>query len=312
LRFGITFLLILLTLFGDYQPSGASNLQDSSKSRKIRLVYGIAVRNKGSRALSGIAVYIPEIKDHPPCQTASIRSISPSAHSSEVSPSGGSMLKFAVDRIEAGEKKTFLVSADVTIAEVTYNVTEEETGEPDSSLKPYLALDDSFGTKSPSLRKKCLEFQGEKNPLKRALKLYEYIISGAFTFSNSPVGVGADRAFEKKHLNCSDAASMYLAMCRLSGIPARYVGGIFYTSKRKWYPLLHAWAEIYVAPFGWLPVDPTLGRLSEKNRGLCFAHMRNRYIQLWNNELSAFYVEASSEKDSENLEVHNSIFVESY
>jgi hypothetical protein len=309
-RTGFALILTILFLFAACASSFAAYRPVAGKLRKVRLIYGLAVKNRGSRVIEGVTIHVPEIGNYPPHQSATIRSISPASFTRETSPSGVPMLKVHVDRIVPKERKMVLVSADVVITDISYAVSEEEAQDPDASMRRFLDLDECFRTESPALKAQCREFTGEKNPLKRALRIYDYIISGTYSFSNSPVGLGIDHCFEKKHLNCSDAAALYLVMCRLCGIPARYVSGIFYSSARKWYPLLHAWTEIYIPPFGWLPVDPTLGRLSEENRRLCFAHIRNRYIELWNNQFSAFYIEAPSEKDTEDLEVRNSICAE--
>ncbi len=47
--------------------------------------------------------------------------------------------------------------------------------------------------------------------------------------------------------------AMFIALCRLNGIPARWQSGW------KLFPdetIIHDWAEIYLAPWGWVPVDP--------------------------------------------------------
>lgn len=303
--------MLIVFIFTSYQPLSAAVLYESSKPRKLKLVYGLVVKNRGSYGISTIAVFVPEIQDYQPGQAVVIKSLPGLKFARKESPAGVPLLEFTIDRLEPGQTKAFLLNAEVTISEIDYSKSTESTGVPDSTMKSWLHLADYFDTKSPALRAQSLVFQGEKNLLKRADKIYEHIISKNYTFSNSPSGLGVDRSYSKKHLNCSDAAALYVVMCRLCGIPARYVGGIFYSSKRKWYPLLHAWAEIYIPPAGWLPVDPTLGRLSDKNRRLCFAHMRNRYITLWKEQLSVFYIEAQSQKDAENLEVRHSIFAES-
>ncbi|MDQ7823151.1 MAG: transglutaminase-like domain-containing protein [Candidatus Eremiobacteraeota bacterium] len=290
-------------------PLGASDIHRWDRTRKIRLIYGLAVTNKGDRPLGNITVRVPEIQDRPPYQSADVIAVRPGDFTRERSPRDVPLARFEIEKLAPGEKRTFLVQAEVAVSEVTYRLQEEKAHDPGASMRQFLSLDGDFTTKSPALREKCREFAREKNPLKRAKNIYLYIISGAFTFSNSPAGSGVDLSFRTKHLNCSDAASLYLVMCRLCGIPARYVGGIFYTSERKWYPLLHAWNEIYIPPFGWLPVDPTLGRISAKNRSLCFAHIRNRYIALWSDQPGAFSIESPS--DADHLEFHHSVHAES-
>ncbi len=58
---------------------------------------------------------------------------------------------------------------------------------------------------------------------------------------------------------CDELTSLFMAMARSLGIPARFVSGISYTnspaSKDKWGP--HGWAEVYIPSVGWVPYDIT-------------------------------------------------------
>jgi transglutaminase-like putative cysteine protease len=309
LRIGILLILAILALFSSAAPSVTGEIYSRDRARKLRLVYGLSVSNKGRQTVKDITVRIPVIQSRLPYQTATVTKIVPPADTREASANGVDTARFSLSSIAPGEKKTFLIYAEAEICEVTYRLEGKKVLNPDASMKKYLSMDSEFSTDSPALKSRCIEFEKEASPLGRAMKIYDYIISGSFTFSNSAAGNGVDKAFERKHLNCSDAAALYLVMCRRCRIPARYICGIFYNSERKWYPLLHSWVEINIPPFGWLPVDPTLGRLSEKNRRLCFAHIRNRYIALWSDQQSAFSIEGSSGLDG--IEVRNSVFAES-
>jgi len=57
---------------------------------------------------------------------------------------------------------------------------------------------------------------------------------------------------------CDEFSSLFIALCRALGIPARYVSGVAYSN----IPELegfgnHAWAEAYFPGYGWVPFDPT-------------------------------------------------------
>ncbi len=58
---------------------------------------------------------------------------------------------------------------------------------------------------------------------------------------------------------CDEMTSLFIAMARSLGIPARFVSGISYTThpafEQHWLP--HGWAEVYVPGAGWVPFDPT-------------------------------------------------------
>ncbi len=60
---------------------------------------------------------------------------------------------------------------------------------------------------------------------------------------------------------CDEMTSLFIAMARSLGIPARFVTGISYTSSdlfsEPWQP--HGWAEIYFPSLGWVNFDITFG-----------------------------------------------------
>ncbi len=62
---------------------------------------------------------------------------------------------------------------------------------------------------------------------------------------------------------CVDKSDLMITLCRVKGIPARQVIGIVKVVAEgplKGYIMGHAWAEVYIPPFGWIVADPTLGQ----------------------------------------------------
>jgi transglutaminase-like putative cysteine protease len=86
------------------------------------------------------------------------------------------------------------------------------------------------------------------------------------TFAYRPRATGVStRATDALKLRsgvCQDYAHVALALCRCSGIPARYVSGYFIKAQR--HPdeeeASHAWIDAWVPGFGWAAYDPTHDR----------------------------------------------------
>lgn len=57
---------------------------------------------------------------------------------------------------------------------------------------------------------------------------------------------------------CDEITTLYIAMLRSLGIPAKFVSGIAYTDTLPGYGA-HGWAEVYFPGTGWVPFDPTFG-----------------------------------------------------
>ena len=58
-----------------------------------------------------------------------------------------------------------------------------------------------------------------------------------------------------------DFHSLFIGMMRVAGMPARFEIGFPLPADRHdgAVPGYHCWAELYVEPYGWIPVDPYMG-----------------------------------------------------
>ena len=58
---------------------------------------------------------------------------------------------------------------------------------------------------------------------------------------------------------CDEFTSLFIALCRALGIPAKYISGIAYSNIISAFEM-HAWASVYFPGYGWIPFDPTYGQ----------------------------------------------------
>ncbi len=99
----------------------------------------------------------------------------------------------------------------------------------------------------------------ETNPLVKAQLFYNWIaehIQYSYAREYSTIRNIGDYCLRKGYGDCGQEALLYLTLCRLSGIPARWQSAWFTFPGGK---TIHDWTEIYVKPYGWMPVDPYMG-----------------------------------------------------
>jgi transglutaminase-like putative cysteine protease len=110
---------------------------------------------------------------------------------------------------------------------------------------------------------------GAATPYDKALALQNYFQSGAFTYSTDvPAGHGEsaiDTFLRNKVGYCEQYAGTYAAMARSIGLPARVAVGFTPGDVDPNNPNLyhvrgehaHAWPEVYLGEYGWVPFEPT-------------------------------------------------------
>ncbi len=102
--------------------------------------------------------------------------------------------------------------------------------------------------------------KGKTTVLEKAKAIYDWICENMYRDPNTR-GCGKGDVcllLKKPGGKCTDIHSVFVALCRASGVPAREIFGIRMGKKpeqdiTKWQ---HCWAEFYLPGYGWVPVDP--------------------------------------------------------
>ena len=124
----------------------------------------------------------------------------------------------------------------------------------------------AFTTEAPHvvftdrIKKLSAELAGrESNPLVKARKFYEWIageVKYSYAIEYSTIRNIGDYCATHMYGDCGQEAMLFITLCRYNNIPARWQSAWLTMPGGK---TIHDWTEIYVAPWGWIPVDPYMG-----------------------------------------------------
>lgn len=125
----------------------------------------------------------------------------------------------------------------------------------DPALKPYLG-EAPHVVFTPEMRALSGQIAGgETNPARKAKKFHDWIaenIKYSFALEYSTIRNLGDYCRVKGYGDCGQEALLFITLCRLNGIPARWQSGWSTFPGAK---TIHDWCEIYLEPYGWIPVD---------------------------------------------------------
>lgn len=101
--------------------------------------------------------------------------------------------------------------------------------------------------------------KGATEPVEKARRLYDYVIA-TMHYDHDGTGWGRGDAIwacDNKHGNCTDFHSLFIAMARAAGIPARFEIGFSIPTGTHEGAIsgYHCWAEFYAPGIGWIPID---------------------------------------------------------
>jgi hypothetical protein len=99
----------------------------------------------------------------------------------------------------------------------------------------------------------------EINPYIKANKIYDWIcdnVKYSYSVEYSTIRNIGEYTLEKGYGDCGQEAILFISLCRSEGIPARWQSGFAAYKNRQF---IHDWAEIYIEPYGWIPVDVYMG-----------------------------------------------------
>jgi len=258
-----------------------------------------------------LKLWVPIPREWDSQKAVEIISVQPPPHAEYKDPEHGNRMLFW-DFGKESEKPSYKVDIKFRLEsyEVHAEVDPDQIGPYDKTSKEYALYTRSSHTVSitPEIEQMAMEAVGnEKNPYRQAEELFKYVkIKVPWKMHRLERGVGTEVLLNFPYQDektgeeyfegaCGQQHALFVALCRVVGIPARAVVGFV-----GWKPWLkeedlkpklpieprqspeglaatqyyapaahHVWAEFYLAGYGWIPVDVT---------GNDFGHWSRRLI----------------------------------
>lgn len=230
-------------------------IEKGEKSYFIHIKTGIKLKKDSSKIGETIKVYLPIPKEAQQIRNIKILSTSPNAKL--ISPEDyPQRTVYFEEKVKGEDIFTVDYSYENHIKYNKLNYNNVSNTQPDFCTEeklPHIAF-------TPYLIRLTQEVTGnETNPLKKARKIYDYITQNVHysfvreyaAFTNIP-----EYAALNLKGDCGVQALLFITMCRIAKIPARWQSGLYVTPFSIG---CHDWTEFYIAPYGWLFADLSFG-----------------------------------------------------
>jgi transglutaminase/protease-like cytokinesis protein 3 len=250
--------------------------------QKYQVTYTVTIKNDGFNP-NDIRLYLPLAGSYDAQKDLEIVSISPAPTRQEIEPlSGNAMVYWQLKGTPAKGSSTKLEE------QFTFTAYETNTAIDPATVKPYDTKSDDYKrytqpekyieSTDPQVVQLADQIAGsETNPYLLAKMFYDYIIDNEHYKILDKGLNGAKFLLTNKKGECGDYSSLFIALARAKGIPARPVVGYWAISGID---QTHVWAEFYLEGVGWIPVDATIGQQSAKKRAYYFGNMDNQRVIL--------------------------------
>lgn len=137
-------------------------------------------------------------------------------------------------------------------------------------LEQYLEATETIDSDHPAVIAKAAELaEGEDDLFKVVFKLASWVEENIEYDLNTVTAAASQKAswvLQNRQGVCDEMTSLFVAMARSLGIPARFVSGISYTNSEEVVNVVgsnwagHGWAEVYFPDIGWVSFDVTFNQ----------------------------------------------------
>ncbi|WP_425602194.1 transglutaminase-like domain-containing protein [Luteimonas aquatica] len=163
-----------------------------------------------------------------------------------------------------GQPTAFSITYELTVYGQYVDIDPEKVvpAKITPELAPYLAERPPHVVFTDVMRLYSAQAVGdEKNPYRIARKLFDAVdrIPWAGAREYSTISNIGDYTLHAGHGDCGQQTLLLITLLRMNGIPARWQSGWIYSDGG--YDNMHDWGWLYLAPYGWVPMDVTFGRL---------------------------------------------------
>ena len=256
-------------------PSDALDAVVVTGTREYQVTQRLRLVNRGSGAPEKQHLWLALIQDIPPYQEVLSAEIDPAGYQDIADEYGNQYAEFDFSGMQPGTEIVVSASYRVRVYALTYDLSDCQGPFPGGFTGPELHVE----SVNPQIIALAAQLAaGRETACLQARAFYDYI-GDHLVYSYNGRDWGAQAALGPMGADCTEYASLMIALSRAAGIPARYLAGLSYFPEGSEAAARteHAWAEIYLPGAGWAPMDPTLGR-SSVARAAYFARLPADHI----------------------------------
>lgn len=230
--------------------------------RKYTVHQKISLTNTGDRSPAKQNLWVALIRNLPPYQEVISRTISPNSYTLSTDEYGNQYAEFDLSDHPAGTTVSVEIAYEVSVNEISYDLANCQGELVSEFTQPELHIE-SANSQIISLAEELS--RGKKTACEQLRAFYDYA-GDELIYSYNRKAWGAQATFGLMGADCSEYASLVIALSRAQGIPARYFEGLLYLEEQGGEPdneiaqTEHAWMDAYLPGTGWTALDPTLGR----------------------------------------------------
>jgi transglutaminase-like putative cysteine protease len=243
--------------------------------REYHVRQEITLVNEGPGQPEKQNLWVALIHDMPPYQQVKSMTVSPQNYRPVTDEYANEYAEFDFSRQPAGSTTVVQIDYQVVVKELAFDISVCDGQLPDEYIQPELHIESA----NPQIVDLANDLsQGKGTVCQKVRVFYDYIGSTlVYTFNGQ--NWGAQAALGSMGADCTEYASLLVALSRSQRIPARYYEGLLYLANqtKNLARQEHTWADAYMPGIGWVALDPTLGR-SLTDRNTYFAHYTPDHI----------------------------------
>jgi transglutaminase-like putative cysteine protease len=232
--------------------------------RRVRITQSLTVHADAVPAGETVRAWIPFPRAIPG-QQEDIRLLGSTPARHTIAPESALQRTVHLEKpARAGVPTAFSVSYELTIYGQYVDIDPDKVvpAELTPELAPFVAERPPHIVFTDAMQKFSAQVVGdEKNPYRIAQKLFAAVdrIPWAGAREYSTISNIGDYALHAGHADCGQQTLLLMTLLRMNGIPARWQSGWIFSDGD--YDNMHDWGWLYLAPYGWVPMDVTFGRL---------------------------------------------------
>lgn len=245
----------------DAARDGQSN---SVLPHRLRITQTLTVNADAVPAGKTVRAWVPWPR-HIPGQQDDIRYVDSAPKAHQIAPESTLQRTVYLEQTaRAGEPTRFSASYEVTLSARYFAVDPDKVvaASITPELQPFVSERAPHVLFTNQMRLFSKQIVGaETNPWRIAQKLFAAVdaVPWAGAREYSTISNISDYALHAGHADCGQQTLLLITLLRMNGIPARWQSGMMFSDTGYWN--LHDWGQLYIAPYGWVPMDVTFGRL---------------------------------------------------